>query len=74
MNPLEFPLLADENIHPEVVRALAALGKNVVSVLDEGLGGHSDRDVLAKAIETGRVVLTHDSDFGALAATRTDRA
>jgi hypothetical protein len=26
MRPLNFPLLADENIHPEVIAALAARG------------------------------------------------
>jgi len=30
MKPLEFPLLADENIHPDVVRALAALNERMI--------------------------------------------
>ncbi|WP_437287100.1 hypothetical protein [Sorangium sp. So ce406] len=36
MKPLDYPLLADENIHRDVVRALLARGKDVRSVLDEG--------------------------------------
>jgi predicted nuclease of predicted toxin-antitoxin system len=66
VKPLDFPLLADENIHPDVVRALAAQGKDVRSVLTEGLTGKPDVDVLRHAHAQGRVVLTHDSDFGAL--------
>ena len=66
MKPLDFPLLADENIHPDVVRALAAQGKDIRSVVTEGLTGKPDADVLHHAHAQGRVVLTHDSDFGAL--------
>lgn len=66
MNPLAFPLLIDENIHPEVVRSLAVDGGNIVTALDAGLGGQPDREVLRRAHSAGRVVLTHDSDFGAL--------
>jgi len=66
VNPLTFPLLTDENVHPEVARALAANGKNVTSARDEGLEGKSDLEVLRKAHSTGRVVLTHDGDFGTL--------
>ncbi|GEM_PF-229568 len=67
MKPLEFPLLADENIHPAVVEALRGRGLDVVTVADVGLVGHGDREVLASAHAGGRAVLTHDSDFGTLA-------
>jgi predicted nuclease of predicted toxin-antitoxin system len=67
MNPLAFPLLADENIHPQVTAALTAAGKDVRAVQAEGLAGHSDIAVLRQAVEVGRVVLTHDGDFGLLA-------
>jgi predicted nuclease of predicted toxin-antitoxin system len=67
MKPLEFPLLADENIHPEVLEALTAAGGEVHSVLTEGLAGKEDRSILAHAHSHGWVVLTHDSDFGTLA-------
>lgn len=39
MKPLEYPLLADENIHRDVVRTLLARNKDVRSVLDEGMAG-----------------------------------
>jgi predicted nuclease of predicted toxin-antitoxin system len=68
MKPLGFPLLADENIHRDVVEALRAQSKDVVSVHDEKLTGQPDVAILRRARELGRVVLTHDSDFGQLAA------
>jgi predicted nuclease of predicted toxin-antitoxin system len=67
VNPLDFPLLADENVHPEVVRFLSKRGSDVQSVAEEGWFGQSDADILRLAHAAGRVVLTHDSDFGTLA-------
>lgn len=66
MNPLSFPLLADENIHPGVVDFLKEAGINVVTVREEGLGGKSDLAILRFAARQGRVILTHDNDFGRL--------
>jgi predicted nuclease of predicted toxin-antitoxin system len=66
MRPLDFPLFADENIHPDVIRALAAQGKDIRSVIGEGLVGRADAEILRHAHAGGRVVLTHDSDFGVL--------
>ena len=31
MNPLDFPLIADENIHPDVVARLRAQGRDITS-------------------------------------------
>ena len=67
MNPLEFPLLTDENIHPDVVQGLRAQGKDIRTVVDDGLRGSDDIVVLGHAHAMGRVVLTHDADFGKLA-------
>jgi predicted nuclease of predicted toxin-antitoxin system len=67
VKPLDFPLLTDENIHPDVVAALVAAGKDVRTVHEERLAGSSDADILRRAFETGRVIITHDSDFGMLA-------
>ncbi len=67
VKPLDFPLLADENIHPGVITALVASGKDVRSVHDERLAGASDIDILRRAFDTGRIIMTHDSDFGMLA-------
>jgi predicted nuclease of predicted toxin-antitoxin system len=70
VNPLAFPLLADENIHPDVIAFLRQQGYDIQSVVEEGLVGQSDLDVLQSAHRQGRVVLTHDSDFGTLVVAR----
>lgn len=70
MRLLDLPLLADENIHPDLVAELVASGVNIVTVVGEGLGGRDDVEILRHAKERGRVVLTHDSDFGMLAIRR----
>lgn len=67
MKPLAYPLLTDENIHPQVAAELRRLGKDVVTAIELGLGGKPDTAVLARSVAEGRVVITHDSDFGLLA-------
>ena len=42
MSLFDRPLLADENIHPGVVQALADRGVSVVSITEIGLAGASD--------------------------------
>jgi len=66
MHPLDFPILADENIHPEVIKFLREQAKNVSFVLEEGLAGQDDLKILHYAYQEKRIVLTHDSDFGEL--------
>jgi len=63
----DFPLLADQNIHADVVTLLRAEGLAVVEVVDAQLSGGSDALILTRAVAEGRVVLTHDADFGTLA-------
>ena len=67
VKPLQFPLLTDENIHPGVVAALISAGKDVRTVYEEGLAGSSDIEIMRQAYQSGRVIVTHDSDFGMLA-------
>lgn len=67
MKALEFPLLADENVHPDVIIFLRKIGLNVVSIAEQGQFGLPDLQVLQQANESNRVVLTHDSDFGGIA-------
>jgi predicted nuclease of predicted toxin-antitoxin system len=66
MRPLEYPLAADENIHPLVVAELRARGRDIVTADDLGAAGAGDRRILAAAHAASRVVLTHDRDFGTL--------
>jgi len=70
VNPLDFPLLTDENVHPDVVAFLRERGNDVRSVVECDLLGQSDVDLLRLAHESGRVILTHDHDFGTLAVAR----
>ena len=67
MKALDFPLLADENVHPDVIVFLREVGLDVESVSEQGQFGLPDIQVLQQATEAGRAVLTHDSDFGGLA-------
>jgi predicted nuclease of predicted toxin-antitoxin system len=64
MRPLQYPLLADENIGPEVVAGLRTRGCDVRTVADEGLIGQADRAVLERAASQARIVVTHDLAFG----------
>jgi len=67
VNLFSFPWLIDENIHPEVVAYLRREGLDVVSISEQGRFGLPDVKVLRQAFKAGRIVLTHDSDFGNLA-------
>ncbi len=64
MKPFEFPLLADENVAPDVVTGLRERKCNVRTVGEEQLIGRPDTEVLARAVSQGRIVVTHDLAFG----------
>ncbi len=66
----EFGLLTDENINPIVAAELRAMGFDVFDVCENGLFGSEDTVLLSRARADGRVVVTHDSDFGTLAVAR----
>ena len=70
MKVSQFAFLADQNIHPEVVTFLAGCGLDVVTAESLGLAAVSDASMLHAAHRANRVVITHDSDFGALAVAR----
>lgn len=59
--------LADQNIHADVVRFLRDAGVDVVDVWQAGLAGADDAAILAWAVSHGRVIVSHDADFGMLA-------
>ena len=69
MKPLDFPLLIDENIGPDVVEGLRGRGCDLRTVSDERLLGRSDVEVLERATDQRRVVVTHDLGFGRAAIT-----
>ena len=64
MKPLDFPLLTDENIAPDVVEGLRARGCDLRTAWEERLIGRPDSEVLERATRQGRVVVTHDLAFG----------
>jgi predicted nuclease of predicted toxin-antitoxin system len=64
---IEFDFLTDENIHPRVVTYLRDQGCDVLDVKESGMVGSSDLALIRAAYAQNRVMLTHDSDFGALA-------
>jgi predicted nuclease of predicted toxin-antitoxin system len=63
----EFKFLADEDFDPDVVVHLRASGWNVLTANEAKLLGKPDDALLKAAFLGGRVILTHDSDLGALA-------
>jgi predicted nuclease of predicted toxin-antitoxin system len=53
----------DENIHRDVLEALASLGHDVATVSQQGLAGRADADI-ANAVQTEtRCLVTSDLDF-----------
>jgi len=60
--------LADMGISPQSVVFLQGLGHDAVHLHTGGLDRLGDSSVLDKAREEGRILLTHDLDFGELVA------
>jgi predicted nuclease of predicted toxin-antitoxin system len=59
-------LLANENVSATVIHTLRLRGHDVLSA-KESMRGESDSAVLRLARQEGRLVVTHDKDFGELA-------
>jgi predicted nuclease of predicted toxin-antitoxin system len=59
-------ILANENISGTVIRLLRQGGHDVLSA-KESMRGQADAEVLDRARRDGRVLVTHDKDFGELA-------
>jgi predicted nuclease of predicted toxin-antitoxin system len=60
--------LADMGISPRSAAFLCRQGHDAIHLHDAGLDRLSDANILSKALDEGRVVLTHDLDFGDLVA------
>lgn len=65
--------LIDNALSPKIADGLRRLGHDAVHVLDIGFQTASDRAILSLALEQGRVVISIDTDFGALLAASSDR-
>ena len=64
--------LIDANLSPSVAVALTAAGHDATHVFDHQLGEATDQVILAAALADDRVIISSDTDFGALLA-RHDR-
>nr|WP_238393116.1 DUF5615 family PIN-like protein [Myxacorys almedinensis] len=53
----------DENVDPDVARALRRQGIDVTTTMEVGLLGQADEVQFAYVCEQGRVMMTHDADF-----------
>jgi predicted nuclease of predicted toxin-antitoxin system len=61
-------LLLDANLSPRVARLLKEAGHDAIHVADIGLLSATDPVILRAAAKEERILLTADSDFGALLA------
>ena len=56
-------LFLDENLSPKHASELRTAGHDAVAVLEVGLSGAPDAQVLQFAVANGRVLVTLDADF-----------
>lgn len=61
-------LLLDQNLSPKLIQLLSAAGHDVEHIGDHGMAAAADPDVLAFAAESGRTLVSADTDFGTLLA------
>ena len=61
--PRSIDFYADEHVSRAVVRALRLRGVGAQTVHEAGLAGAEDREHLAHAAATARVLVTQDADF-----------
>jgi len=65
--------LADMGLARSTVAFLRARGYDAIHLRDEGLQRLDDDEIVEKALREGRVILTHDLDFGRIVALRRGR-
>lgn len=59
-------ILADENVHADIVRGLRKLGYDLLFVPEIGLAGCDDERILEYSEKHDLVLLSGDKDFGGL--------
>lgn len=55
--------LVDNNLSPRLTQSLLQLGHDGIHVSELGLGAAADSEILAKALASGAILITADSDF-----------
>lgn len=59
-------ILADENLHTDIILGLSRENYEVLSVIDIGLAGHNDREILEYSEKNDLILISGDKDFGGL--------
>lgn len=59
-------ILADENLHTDIILGLRREHYKVMSVIDIGLAGHNDREILEYSEKNDLILISGDKDFGGL--------
>jgi len=58
--------ITDENIARAVIQMLRNLGHDVKDIVESGLTGLEDDDIIRMGLDEGRIIITHDKDFGSI--------
>jgi predicted nuclease of predicted toxin-antitoxin system len=66
LGPVYAPLEVDENLPLEIALSLREAGHDALTVLDQGLGGHTDGHVVEVCKRERRALVTLDTDFANL--------
>jgi len=59
-------ILADENLHTDIIQGLRKANFDVIFVPDVGLAAHKDHEILEYAENNGMILISGDKDFGGL--------
>ena len=59
-------MVADENVHIDIIEGLQQANIEILSIHDVGLAGRKDHEILEYSEENNLVLLSGDKDFGGL--------
>lgn len=59
-------ILADENVHADIIKGLCMAGCDALFVAEIGLAGNTDRKILEYTEQHDLILLSGDKDFGGL--------